>query len=582
MTNWTIRKRITVGFATILALGVIQAGISATLLRKVSVETHFMDTDAVPGMSAITSIQSLLCDSQIRTLQAAFSKTAQERKADLDKVETLKGQLAKAVEDYEKTISLDEDRQLFAKLKEARSSYVTTRGQVCELLAAGKDEEAKGLIPTQLTPRYDAYFDAVEKLVHYNITNADLSSDRSEVAVQHAKSWMLGITVGNLVLGSFFATVIIVGLCRALGRLAGSLSEGASQVSAAASQVSNSSQSLAEGSSEQAASLEETSASLEEIASMTQRNAQNVQSAKEFTAQTRSTAEAGAQSTHEMGQAMSGIRSATSEMRDAMNGIKTASNDVSKIIKTIDEIAFQTNILALNAAVEAARAGEAGMGFAVVADEVRSLAQRSAKAAKETADMIETSIKRSEDGVRVTEKVVASVEEVAAKSQLLEQRLGEIVTKAQQVDAQVAQIASASQEQTQGINEVNMAVGQMDKVTQNSAANAEESAAAAEELNAQAEVLKQAVSELERLVHGRKQRAGSAAPAFQNASRATKEKPARASANSSRGNAPATTISMTGPAESARSMASAESRPEIPMPELSSGGSDASGGFKDF
>jgi methyl-accepting chemotaxis protein len=165
-----------------------------------------------------------------------------------------------------------------------------------------------------------------------------------------------------------------------------------------------------------------------------------------------------------------------------MEAIKVSSDDIAKIIKTIDEIAFQTNILALNAAVEAARAGEAGMGFAVVADEVRNLAQRSAQAAKETAGKIEGAITKTGQGVEISSKVA--------------QTLNEIVTKARQVDELVAEVASASREQTEGITQINTAVGQMDKVTQSNAANAEESAAAAEELNAQAEVMKQSVAEL--------------------------------------------------------------------------------------
>src|SRR5208337_2106308 len=140
------------------------------------------------------------------------------------------------------------------------------------------------------------------------------------------------------------------------------------------------------------------------------------------------------------------------EMTDAMKEVKAASDDIAKIIKTIDEIAFQTNILALNAAVEAARAGEAGMGFAVVADEVRNLAQRSAQAAKETANKIENSIQKSQRGAQISEKVTASLQQ--------------IVVKARQVDELVAGIATASNEQTQGIAQINTAVSQMDKVAQ--------------------------------------------------------------------------------------------------------------------
>ena len=177
------------------------------------------------------------------------------------------------------------------------------------------------------------------------------------------------------------------------------------------------------------------------------------------------------------------------EMTGAMDAIKVSSNDIAKIIKTIDEIAFQTNILALNAAVEAARAGEAGMGFAVVADEVRSLAQRCAQAAKETAAKIEDAVQKSARGAEISAKVAKSLEE--------------IVGKARQVDELAGEVAAASQEQSQGIEQVNTAVSQMDKVTQSNAANAEESASAAEELNAQADSLKDAVSDLMQLVDGR-------------------------------------------------------------------------------
>ena len=295
---------------------------------------------------------------------------------------------------------------------------------------------------------------------------------------------IVGLSIG-LVVGILLAFFLTRSITKPIKAVAETLSAGADQTASASSQVSSASQSLAEGASEQAASLEETSSSLEEMSSMTKRNAETAGKVKELGSQARQAGDAGVRD--------------MAEMTIAMNAIKASSDDIAKIIKTIDEIAFQTNILALNAAVEAARAGEAGMGFAVVADEVRSLAQRCAQAAKETATKIEDAVQKSAHGAEISAKVAKSLEE--------------IVTKARQVDEMAGEVASASREQTQGIEQVNTAVAQMDKVTQSNAATAEESASAAEELNAQADALKDAVAELLQMVDGRQAGHGSTAKA---------------------------------------------------------------------
>jgi methyl-accepting chemotaxis protein len=207
---------------------------------------------------------------------------------------------------------------------------------------------------------------------------------------------------------------------------------------------------------------------------MTKRNAEAAAEAKQLSAQTRQSADAGAQQ--------------IDRLLEAMDAIHASAGNVARIVKSIDEIAFQTNLLALNAAVEAARAGEAGAGFAVVAGEVRELAQRSAAAARETADKIAGSVGASERGVTISRE------------------LGGVFTdirdKAHRVDTLVAEIAGASAEQATGIGHLNTAVGQMEHLTQSGAATAEEAAAQAEELNAQAGELATAAADLLGVVLG--------------------------------------------------------------------------------
>ena len=287
-------------------------------------------------------------------------------------------------------------------------------------------------------------------------------------------SLILIIGFGALAAGLAMAFFTTRGLTRSLKNIIDGLNDGAQQISSASSQVSSASQQLAEGASEQAASLEETSSSLEEMTGMTRQNAENAGRADDLMRKT--------------SQVVKQTHDSMANLNASIGQISKASEETSKIIKTIDEIAFQTNLLALNAAVEAARAGEAGAGFAVVADEVRNLALRSADAAKDTTSLIENTIRLIQEGAALVKQTGTSFADVAGN---VEKSTGF-----------VSEIAAASNEQSQGIGQINMAMGKMDKVIQVNAASAEENASASEEMSAQADHLKRSVVQLAALIGG--------------------------------------------------------------------------------
>ena len=357
------------------------------------------------------------------------------------------------------------------RIEECRQAAKAYEGNMTTFLAKWLEREE---VSKKRQTAADEVLLQAKATAQLGMSDTDKGSKDAAASLATASSIMISGLIAAVIIGICLAVFLTRSITGPIRRIIEGLTEGAEEVSSASGQVSSAAQSLAEGSSEQAASIEETSSSLEEMSSMTKQNADNAQQANTLMSEAK--------------QVVGTANESMGQLTESMVEITQASEETSKIIKTIDEIAFQTNLLALNAAVEAARAGEAGAGFAVVADEVRNLAMRAADAAKNTANLIEGTVKKVKDGSELVGRTNEAFQQVAASS-----------TKAADL---VAEISAASNEQAQGIGQINTAVTEMDKVTQQNAANAEESASAAEEMSAQAETMKGMVDELQGIVGG--------------------------------------------------------------------------------
>jgi myosin heavy subunit len=435
--------------------------------------TKGLEQEGLPSIRLLASLQENLAVYRLHSFELMFAQE-KDRPAKIAETETVQQRNTDILKQLNQLYPEGEGQKHVAALAASLDEYVRTMGRIRQTL--DKDFEGAMKVLDQEVPGKVTALNAAAEQVKAYCTS--VATERTALTVSsfgNIRQYVLWLGASSVVLAALTMLTVAfnsTGVRRALSLLVRDLNDGSALVNQAAAQVSGASQTLAQGSGEQAASIEETSSSLEEMASMTKSNAENADKANSLAREARVAADRGADDMRSMNQ--------------AMEAIKASSDDIAKIIKTIDEIAFQTNILALNAAVEAARAGEAGMGFAVVAEEVRNLAQRSAQAAKETAAKIEGAITKTAQGVEISRHVGET--------------LNEIVSKARQVDELAAEVAGASRQQKEGINQINAAVGEMDKVTQSNAASAEECAAAAQELNSQATTMKTAVNELTRLV----------------------------------------------------------------------------------
>ena len=507
LTQFKIGTRLGIGFAVVLGLLVAVLLVGLYSMGQLSARTHDIVADKNVKMAAANTMSDNVRSITLAITSVVVAPTDALMQEQLNKIGEARKKYGAAKEVLQKMVSTDKEAALMAQLDAALKTGAPLNNKVVELRKAGQTEEAVTFLTQQAAPSLNNVLTALDSLVAYEAQQAAQAADDAAALSTQARTSMLALGIVALLLGAFVAWIITrsithpinaaVGVAETVasgdlssrivvssgdetGRLLGALKamndglldvvaqvrHGTDAIATASSEIAAGNLDMSSRTEEQASSLEETASAMEELTSTVKQNADNARQANQL-----------AKSASEVAVRGGNI---VSQVVDTMGTINESSKKIVDIIAVIDGIAFQTNILALNAAVEAARAGEQGRGFAVVATEVRNLAHRSASAAKEIKELIAASVANVDTGSRLVNEAG--------------QTMGDIVDSIVRVTDIMGEITSATHEQTLGIEQINMAIAQMDEVTQQNAALVEQAAAASQSMQEQAGELAQVVS----------------------------------------------------------------------------------------
>ena len=509
-SNMKVGARLGLGFALVIAAGIVGAIFSRIQLGRASDEVQLLVEDRMVKVETISQIKDNLNVVARASRNIALISDEKEMLVEKKRIEEARARNNELLKSLKDTVRSEKGRALLQKIEEIRGPYGQTTDKAVALGLANKNEEARDVLIKENRPLQAAYFRTLEEFSTMQKEAMNESARKVQGIATSTGVLMMLIAVSAALAGAAIAWVLTRSITRQLGGepdyassvareiAAGNLAvdvrvangdqssllanmkamrdslaqvvarvrSGSESVASASTQIAEGNNDLSGRTEEQASALEETAASMEELGSTVRQNADNARQANQLAQSASTVAVKGGE--------------VVAQVVDTMKGINDSSKKIADIINVIDGIAFQTNILALNAAVEAARAGEQGRGFAVVAGEVRNLASRSAEAAKEIKTLITDSVARVDQGTSLVDQAGAT--------------MNEVVTSIRRVTDIMGEISAASSEQSAGVAQVGEAVTQMDQATQQNAALVEEMAAAASSLNSQAQDLVQAVS----------------------------------------------------------------------------------------
>jgi methyl-accepting chemotaxis protein len=473
----SIRTKLLLAFLGVSLIGALIGLIGVFSLATIKAADENAFQNGTQGVIVMLRATQAFDTVKVAIRDEALSNDAVENRRAADAFKSGAEALKKALNDYGATVADAVDRSNYEAVKAAFAAYLPLATEVVDLGVLNKNQEAYAILMGSAMSKTRADMNtSMQKIIDYNIKYTTDINAANAGLTDFAIVGMLVVLALGIVISVVLGLLVTNSITKPVRRVNDDLGAASRSLESASLQVSSSSQQLSSSSSELASSIEEMTSSLEELQSIIEANTKNVNQSELLMQETNKDS-----------------KKAAAKMADlavALTDISGNSKKVSKIIKVIDDIAFQTNILALNAAVEAARAGDAGKGFAVVADQVKALAQKSADAAKETAELIERALEASNKGESLGGEVKEAQDLVAEK--------------AEKVGVLLDEVNRGSKEQLKGANQITQAVSQVNAVVQNTASSSEENAAAGEELLGQAESLGQSVVQLTRIINGKK------------------------------------------------------------------------------